>query len=122
LFIDFWGNPGTIIAVFCGLVASFFPAIYVSLGLDMKVMEIARAAAEFTNIRDRFRQAAQIHSKDTPEEFKAQFEALMDRLDAARAASPPQPEWCYQRAKRKIEQGDYEFKADEPVVSKRKRK
>lgn len=94
------------------LLAGFFPAIYESLGMDMRVREIGTAATEFTNLRDRFRQFAAIRAKSSFEEVFPAFEQLMDRLDAARSNSPPLPEWCFEAARRKIEKGDYAFKAD----------
>jgi hypothetical protein len=36
----------------------------------------------------------------------------MDRMDAARAAAPPVPEWCFRKAQQKITRGDYEFDVD----------
>lgn len=102
----------TYVAAGLALLAGFFPAIYESLGMDMKVREIGTSASEFTNLRDRFRQFAAIRAKSTFDEVFPAFEQLMDRLDAARGNSPPLPEWCFEAARRKIEKGDYSFKAD----------
>lgn len=103
----------TYVAAGLALLAGFFPAIYESLGMDMKVREIGASASEFTNLRDRFRQFAAFRSKSEFDEVFPAFEQLMDRLDAARSASPPLPEWCFEKARKKIEKGDYSFKADE---------
>ena len=107
VFGDLWGNVGKGVAVSCALVAGFFPTIYVALNMDMRVVELSRSASEFTNLRDRFRQAANIGSQSPLDEFKAQFELLMDRMDAARSAAPPSPEWCFRKAQKKIGHGDY---------------
>lgn len=96
------------------LLAGFFPAIYEALGMDMRVREIGTSATEFTNLRDRFRQMAAIHANSSFDEFKAAFEQLMDRMDAARSASPPLPEWCFKEAQKKLASGDYNFAVDEP--------
>ncbi len=80
----------------------------------MRVLEIGNAAAEFTNLRDRFRQAALVNSHSSTDEFSAMFEQLMDRMDAARTSSPPVPEWCFKAAKKKIDKGHYEFTVDGP--------
>lgn len=109
---SYGGQIGEIMAAFFSLLAGFFPAIYVSLNLDMHVLEIARSASEFTNLRDGFRQAANIRSHAPYEEFQAEFEALMDRTDAARASAPPAPEWCFAEARKKIQEGHYDFDAD----------
>jgi hypothetical protein len=109
---SFGGEVGSTIAAFLSLLAGFFPAIYVSLNLDMQVAAIGRAAAEFTNLRDRFRQAANIKSHAPYDEFQAEFEVLMDRMDAVRASAPPAPEWCFEQTKEKMEKGHYDFDAD----------
>src|SRR5436309_11595732 len=57
--ISRWGDFA---AAFLSLLAGFFPSIYVALDMDMRHAEIARSATEFTNLRDRFRQAARIKS------------------------------------------------------------
>ena len=94
------------------LLAGFFPAIYEALGMDMRVREIGVAATEFTNLRDRFRQLANIRSLGEFDEFNAAFVQVMDRMDTARAASPPLPEWCFEKGRKKISKGDYKFVAD----------
>jgi hypothetical protein len=82
-----------ITAAFLALTAGFFPSIFEALKLDMRLREILQSANEFTNLRDRFRQAAKIKSYAPYDEFQAEFEALMDRMDSARTASPPVPDW-----------------------------
>jgi hypothetical protein len=112
ILIQFAEAPGRILAAFCSVVAGFFPAIFKALNLDMHLEGIGRAASEFTNLRDRFRQAANIKAHAPFDEFEAAFEVLMDRMDAARAAAPPVPEWCFRKAQQKITRGDYEFDVD----------
>lgn len=103
---------GKLAAALAGLAAGFFPTIFIALNMDMHVENILRAATEFTNLRDRFRQAGSISAYSTFEEFKAAFDALMDRLDAARTGAPPVPEWCFKEAQRKVERGDYVYEVD----------
>lgn len=113
IFGQYLGVAGQIFAAVSGLLAGFFPAIFVSLNMDMKVAEIARAGAEFTNLRDRFRQAATIKSHAEDEEFETAFEILMDRMDAVRGNAPPVPDWCFREAQKKIHAGDYAYDRDE---------
>lgn len=108
----FAGDAGNLFAAFCTLIAGFFPAIFKALNLDMHLESIGRSAAEFTNLRDRFRQAANIKAHAPFDEFQAEFEALMDRMDAVRGTAPPAPEWCFRDAQKKIAKGDYEFDID----------
>ena len=108
----FGAEWGAVVAALLALLAGFFPSIYVALDMDMRYAEIARAANEFTNLRDRFRQAARIKSRGGYDEFQAEFEALMDRMDAARSAAPPTPRWCFEKARKEIKKGRYTFDAD----------
>ena len=106
-------DRGKAFGLFCGLLAGFFPAIYAGLDLGMHVKEIGRSAGEFTSLRDRFRQLANINSLEPFSEFKAAFEVLMDRKDAVRNSAPVAPEWCFRKAQKKIAKGDYTFAVDE---------
>jgi len=101
------------VAAALALLAGFFPTIYKALGMDMRVSEIGASATEFTNLRDRFRQMAAIHTQTSFEEFQPAFEQLMDRMDAARSASPTLPEWCFREAQKKLDSGDYDFAVDD---------
>ena len=106
-------GAGKFIGLFCGLLAGFFPAIYSGLEMGMQVQEIGRSAAEFTSLRDRFRQLANVASQSDFSEFNAAFEVLMDRKDAVRANAPSAPEWCFRQAQEKINKGDYTFTVDD---------
>ena len=108
------GDLGKLIGAFCGLLAGFFPAIFKALNLDLHVEGIRSSATEFTNLRDRFRRAATVTSLTPLEEFKAEFEALMDRMDAARTSAPPVPDRYFRNAQKRIKAGDYSFDVDLP--------
>jgi len=94
------------------LVAGLIPAIYQALKLDVDIDEIARHAAQFKNLQDRFRQAANVTALGPWEDFKAEFDALMDRMDTARRASLTPPERYFEAAKKKIKKGHYDFDSD----------
>jgi len=96
----------------CALGAGIFPALFVALDMNMNVNEISRLSSEFKNLQDRFRIAANVKSKDDPEDFEKTVEALMDRLDAARTSSLTPPEKFFRNAQKKIEEGDYTFFVD----------
>lgn len=95
------------------LLAGLFPAIYEALKLDVHVDEIVRQAAEFKNLQDRFRQAARVTALGAFEDFKAEFDVLMQRLETARSSSLTPPERYFSAARRKIKSGDYRFSVDE---------
>ena len=80
--------------------------------MDMRVREIGTAAGEFTNLRDRFRQLANMGEHMAFEELGPAFDQLMDRMDAARSGSPPLPESYFKQGRKKIEGGDYDFAVD----------
>jgi hypothetical protein len=106
------GPTGTALGALSGILAGIFPAIAKALDLDVHIESIQRAASEFTNLRDRFRRAATVTSLVEFEQFNAEVEALMDRMDAVRVAAPPTPDWCFRKAQKKIEMGDYDFDLD----------
>lgn len=94
------------------LLAGLFPAVFEALKLDTHIDEIARQAALFKNLENRFRQAANIDALGPYEEFRAVFTSLMDRMDAARSASITPPERCFRAAQKKIKAGHYQFDSD----------
>lgn len=94
------------------LLAGLLPAIYQALKLDVHIDEVAKQAAEFKNLQDRFRQAAHVTSLVTFENFKAEFDGLMQRLEAVRSGSLTPPERYLLAARMKIEAGDYSFDVD----------
>ncbi len=112
IFGDFDANWVKILSAILALLAGFFPAIYEALGMNMQIQEIGRFASEYTNLKDRFRQASRISRHSPYGEFHAGFEALMDRMDAARSESPPVPEWCFIKARKKITSGHYVHRPD----------
>lgn len=103
------------------LLAGLFPAVFEALKLDTQIDEIARQAASFKALRDRFRQAATITALGAFEDFQAEFRALMDRMDEARATSITPPERCFEAARKKIGAGHYEFTADSAAEQTKER-
>jgi hypothetical protein len=95
-----------------GLIAGVFPSVREALDLDLHVDEISRIAAQFKNLQDRFRIAADTGPFKPPETFEAEVRDLMERLDEARKASVTPPERCFKKAQAKIKAGDYSFSVD----------
>lgn len=95
------------------LLAGLFPAIFEALKLDAQIDEISREAAVFKNLQDRFRQAAEVTSMGSFDDFKAVVDNLMDRMDEARLTSITPPERCFKSAQNKIQSGDYLFDAED---------
>ncbi|MGH8555975.1 MAG: hypothetical protein ACRESZ_00665 [Methylococcales bacterium] len=92
--------------------ASLFPALADGLKIETRVDEIARLAAEFKALQDRFRRAANITALSDVETAEKTLAELMDRMDVARSSSITPPEWAFVRARRKIAAGHYEFAVD----------
>ena len=96
-----------------GLVAGIIPAAREALDLEIEISEIARHAALFKSLQDRFRLAASVGEFRDPAELEKETKLLMSDLDEARAASVTPPEWCFKAAQNKIRSGDYDFAIDE---------
>jgi hypothetical protein len=96
----------------CALLAGLTPAVYKALQWDVSLDAVAKSAHSFKMLQDRFRQASRVAALGEFEEFKSTFDALMERMDAARAGSLTAPERFFKRAQKKISGGHYDFAAD----------
>ena len=104
-----WAIWSTAIA---GLLAGVFPAVRDALGLDLHVDEIARQAAEFKSLQDRFRLVADTGAHKPGDAFETEVRDLIERLDDARKASSTPSERCFKAAREKIHAGHYSFSVD----------
>ena len=103
-----------LITAACALGAGIFPALFVALDMNRGIDQISRLAAEFKNLQDRFRVAADVSSYNDYPSFESSFNELMARLEAARSNSVTPPERFFNAARKKIESGDYSFSIDSP--------
>jgi hypothetical protein len=76
------------------------------------VDEIARLAADFKALQDRFRRVAKITALGDVDEAEAALAELMDRMEVARSSSITPPEKYFEAAQRKIRDGHYGFEID----------
>lgn len=96
------------------LLASLFPALANGLKIQTNIDEIASNAAAFKSLQDRFRQLAEITVPSNAEQGESELKDLMDKMDLARAISITPPERYFEKARKKIEAGDYSFAVDTP--------
>jgi hypothetical protein len=89
------------------------PPTYHALKIDAAINAYTSLAAEFTNLRDRFRQAALVSSRKPFPEFEADSKTLFERLEKARGHMLTPPEWCFRLARRKHKDGHYHHDYDE---------
>jgi hypothetical protein len=89
------------------LLATVLPPVYRAIRLDDTIKDYELLAGEFTNLRDRFRQAKLIGSKKPTAEFEAEVKALIPRLEKARSRALAPPERYFRKARKKIGAGDY---------------
>jgi hypothetical protein len=89
------------------LLATVIPLAYRASKLDNAIEDYTNLAGEFTNLRDRFRQAGEISSHKSFAEFEADTKPLIQRLEKARARALAPPNWCFNRARKLIEAGKY---------------
>ncbi|MGA8148282.1 MAG: hypothetical protein WB870_12015 [Gallionellaceae bacterium] len=96
----------------CALLAGLAPAVYKALDLDLSLDTLAKDAHQFKILQDRFRQAWSVTALANFDAFKTEFDALMERMDAARARSHTAPERFFKKAQKIISGGDYDFGVD----------
>ena len=89
------------------LLTTAIPPAYRASKTDAAIEEYTTLTGEFTNLRDRFRQAALITSQKAFAEFDAEAKTLMDRLEKARRRALTPPEWCFWLARKKHKAGHY---------------
>lgn len=95
--------------------ATLIPSIAKALDIETHVNELKRLAAEYKSLQDRFRRLARVTALgnvDTAEETLAE---LMDRMDLVRSSSITPPQSYFEKARRQIEGGHYDFAVDLPT-------
>lgn len=114
ILFGFFGEKSELLIAISALLAGLFPAIFKALDLDNNTKQILSSAAEFTNLRDRFRQLGKIKPTETFDELYQSFETLVEKLEDVRRLSPPLPNKHFKSARKSIEAGNY---TNEPDIS-----
>jgi hypothetical protein len=89
------------------LLATVLPPVHKAINLDETIKDYETLAGEFTNLRDRFRQAKLIASQKPFAEFETEFQELRQRLEKARSRALAPPNWSFRRARKHILTGVY---------------
>jgi hypothetical protein len=105
------GEP--VVGAVCTLLATVIPPVCRAWRLDKRIDDYSVMAGEFTNLRDRFRQAALVTSKRSLAELDTEMRALMDRLEKARSHPLTPPDRCFRSARKKIKAGHYDHDYDQ---------
>jgi hypothetical protein len=78
-----------------------------AVNLEETIRDYEKLAGEFTNLRDRFRQAKLIAPQKPFPEFEAEVQGLIARLEQARSRILAPPSWSLNRARKIIKSGVY---------------
>lgn len=97
----------TVWAAIFTLLATVLPPVFKAINLDGTIKDYEKHAGEFMNLRDRFRQAKLIGSQKSVAEFETEVQALMTRMEKARARVLAPPNWSFKKARKEIESGTY---------------
>ena len=95
------------------LLATVVPLVYRASKTDAAIAKFTKLAGTFTNLRDRFRQLAEVGPHKETELFEKEFAALMVKMEKARLYSETPPEWCFKAARKKIKAGHMSHDYDE---------
>jgi hypothetical protein len=96
------------------LVAGLVPAIYAALKLDEHLPTATRLAGEYKNLEIVFADLGSIGPHKPFDVFEAEYKEARSRLEAANSEAYTPPEWCFRRARKKIQAGHYAFGEDPP--------
>ena len=103
---------GSKIAAVCALLATVVPSVYRASKLDKAINDYETLAGEFTNLRDRFRQLAEISSQKPFPEFEAEAKPILERMEKARKRALAPPDWTFRAARKKVKAGHYTHDSD----------
>lgn len=101
-----------LIAIFAFL-AGLLPSIYAALKFDERLGQYVSASGNYKNLEHKFRKLALVDSNKEYEDFEEEFDRAMQDYEQQNALSLTVPEWCFKRAQRKVQSGDYDFDSDQ---------
>lgn len=87
------------------LTGVLMPGLVKALRLDAAIKDYAVAAASFKNLQGEFRRAARVWSNKSFLEFEADARKAIKAMNETRKPSLTPPEWCFRRARKKINGG-----------------
>jgi hypothetical protein len=102
----------------CAFIAGLVPSIMSALKFDESLDRCKTLANEFSNLKDRFRQAAEITAHKGVAELEATFNQLREQLEALRKNGVAIPDRFFRRAQQKVNAGDYNFDVDAEAIEK----
>lgn len=102
-----FGWPASVVAGLT-LASVLLPAMVKTLKLDETIDAYSEQAAKFKNVEGRLGRAGRVWSEASSEVFESESRSAFEDLDKARLQSLTPPEWCFKRAQKKIQTGDYD--------------
>jgi hypothetical protein len=103
-------------SAFLVVIVTVVSPIILASKIEKAIEEYEKLAGEFTNLRDRFRQLANISSLKPFVDFEADVQPVFKRMEEARARQLAPPDWCFKWAVKKINAGDYGVGKDTQLV------
>ncbi|WP_315806899.1 MULTISPECIES: hypothetical protein [unclassified Bradyrhizobium] len=91
------------------LIAGIVPAVYAALKLDEHLPTAKRLAGEYKNLEILFGDLAAIGPHKPFDVFEAEYKEARTRQENANNEAYTPPEWCFRRARAKIQSGHYTF-------------
>ncbi len=102
----------------CAFIAGLVPSIMSALKFDESLDRCRTLANEFANLKDRFRQAAEITAHKGVAELEKEFSQLREQMEALRKNGVAIPNRFFRRAQKKVNAGDYSFDVDAEAIEK----
>jgi hypothetical protein len=101
------GHP--LLATALALIAGIVPAIYSALKLDDHLESAKALSGEYKNLEIIFSDLEKVSSLKDFSIFEGEYLVARNRLELANAQAYTAPEWCFQKARKKIQAGHYTF-------------
>lgn len=94
------------VAAFAAL-AGFFPIVFVALGLDERIAYYREVAGKYRLIHALFENISNTSTRFEDEALEKEYDRAFGEYCRVREQAHTVPRWCFVRAKREIEAGEY---------------
>jgi len=105
--LAFQGTSSTPIAAAFAALAGFFPILFVAIGLDERISYYKALAGRYRLIHAVFENISTTSARYDDRSLEAEYDRAFSEYSRIREEAYTVPRWCFLRAKKVIEAGEY---------------